>query len=199
MPPVLRPKSRSFARLWSIDDTIGTIALPSVNASTDTSGPSRYSSMTTRLPLLPNARSSMMRRTASSASPRVSQIRTPFPSASPLALTTSGASALFRYSSAPSASSNTSNRAVGMPYFCISRFENALLASISAARASGPKHGMPSACSRSTAPSASGSSGATTAKSIALSPAKRAMPSMSVALIGTHTASFAMPPFPGSA
>ena len=87
----------------------------------------------------------------------------------------------------------------GMPYFCIRRLEKTLLASISAARASGPKQGTPSACRRSTQPMASGSSGATTAKSMRFSAAKRATPSMSVALISTHSASCAMPPLPGRA
>ena len=51
MPPVLGPLSPSSARLWSMEETIGTSASPSVKLSTETSGPSIYSSMTTRAPL----------------------------------------------------------------------------------------------------------------------------------------------------
>ena len=94
MPPVLRPVSPSWARLWSMDETMGTMALPSVKASTDTSGPSKNSSMTTRSPLLPKAWSHMVCLTASSASRVFLQISTPLPSARPSALTTSGAGVL---------------------------------------------------------------------------------------------------------
>ena len=86
-----------------------------------------------------------------------------------------------------------------MPYFFIRFFAKALLLSICAAFASGPKQGTPAACSASTAPMASGSSGATTANSMPLSMAKRTMPSISVAAIFTQVASSAMPALPGSA
>ena len=86
-----------------------------------------------------------------------------------------------------------------MPYFFIRFLENTLLASICAAFASGPKQGMPMACRRSTQPMASGSSGATTAKSMAFSEANFTMSSIAVAEIGTQVASWAMPPFPGRA
>ena len=58
------------------------------------------------------------------------------------------------------------NSAVGIPYFFIRSLEKTLLPSMMAAFASGPKQGIPAASSASTAPSTSGSSGATTAKSM---------------------------------
>src|SRR5699024_157220 len=42
IPPVLRPLSPSSARLWSHEVIIGTIVLPSVKESTDTSSPGVY-------------------------------------------------------------------------------------------------------------------------------------------------------------
>src|SRR5699024_4243052 len=60
MPPVFRPVSPSPARLWSMLDTMGLTVLPSVKASTDTSGPWRNSSTTTRLPLSPKRLSTIM-------------------------------------------------------------------------------------------------------------------------------------------
>ena len=53
--------------------------------------------------------------------------------------------------------------AVGIPYFFIRFLENILLPSIIAAFARGPKQAIPASLSLSTAPSTSGSSGATTA------------------------------------
>ena len=90
IPPVFSPWSLSSARLWSMEDAMGTTVSPSVKDSTDTSGPVRNSSMTTVAPLSPNARSSIMERTAARAASRVSQINTPFPRARPSALTTAG-------------------------------------------------------------------------------------------------------------
>ena len=89
--------------------------------------------------------------------------------------------------------------AVGMPYFFISSLEKALLLSMTAARRVGPKHGMPISLSLSVSPIANGSSGMTAAKSIGCVLAKPTMPSISVAGMGTHSASSAMPPFPGRA
>ena len=108
MPPVFSPLSPSRARLWSIDDTIGTIVLPSVKARTETSGPSRNSSMTTVLPLSPNASPDIIERTAESASSLSAGMTTPLPSASPSALTTKGIGATEAYSSAFSQSEKTS-------------------------------------------------------------------------------------------
>ena len=85
-----------------------------------------------------------------------------------------------------------------MLYFCIRSLAKDLLPSIIAAFLRGPKARMPAASSASTMPSASGSSGATITRSGLCSLAKATMPSMSVALIGTHSASAAMPPLPGA-
>ncbi len=85
-----------------------------------------------------------------------------------------------------------------MWYFFISSLENALLASITAALALGPKAGMPASSRVSTMPRARGSSGATTTKSMAFSLAHFTMPSTSVAFTSTHWASWAMPPLPGA-
>ncbi len=48
MPPVFGPRSPSCARLKSCAGSSGTAVLPSHSANSDTSGPSRYSSITTR-------------------------------------------------------------------------------------------------------------------------------------------------------
>ena len=69
---------------------MGLTHVPSVKASTETSGPVRNSSMTTLAPLSPKIRSSMMERTASRALSLVSQMSTPLPRARPSALTTAG-------------------------------------------------------------------------------------------------------------
>ena len=175
------------------------MVLPSVNDSTETSGPVRNSSMTMRLPLSPKILSSIIDLTADFASSIVSAITTPLPSASPSALITAGIAAVSRYERALSISSNTSYSAVGILYFFISSFANTLLLSITAAALSGPKHLIPMASSASTAPRASGSSGATTAKSILFAAANSVIFSMSFAPMSMHSASFAMPPFPGSA
>ena len=86
-----------------------------------------------------------------------------------------------------------------MPYRFIKFLANTLLPSMAAAFFLGPKHRMPSALRASTAPKTRGSSGATTAKSTAWSLAKETMAGRSVAAMGQHTASAAMPPFPGRA
>ena len=93
----------------------------------------------------------------------------------------------------------TAYRAVGMPYFFIRSLEKTLLPSRMAAALLGPKQGIPTASSLSTAPRTSGSSGATTAKSMAFSCAKVVMASRSLAPMPVQTASAAMPPLPGAA
>ena len=91
-----------------MEDTIGISVSPSVKLSTDTSGPVRNSSITTREPDSPNIRSSMTACIAASASSRVCAIVTPLPRASPSALMTVGSGQLLIYSSAAPALSNTS-------------------------------------------------------------------------------------------
>ena len=162
MPPVFSPLSPSRALLWSIEETIGLTTLPSVNDSTLTSGPSRNSSMTTVSPLAPNLWSSIIVRSPSLASSRVSAMITPLPSASPSALITVGIGQVSMYSRAAFISLKISYSAVGIPYFFISFLENALLPSMIAAALFGPKQGIPFSSSMSTSPRTSGSSGATT-------------------------------------
>ncbi len=66
------------------------MVLPSTKESTETSLPVMNSSMTTLSPEAPNFRSSIISRSPSSAASRVSQIKTPFPSAGPSAFSTTG-------------------------------------------------------------------------------------------------------------
>ena len=77
-------------------ETIGFTVVPSVKDRTETSGPSRYSSITILSPLFPNFLSSMISRTAPQASSRVIATVTPLPSARPSALTTVGIGAVSR-------------------------------------------------------------------------------------------------------
>ena len=108
MPPVFSPVSLSPERLWSMEEIMGITHSPSVKESTETSGPSRNSSMTILSPLLPNFLSSMISLTAASASDKSWAMMTPFPSARPSALTTVGMGAVCRYARAASMSSKTS-------------------------------------------------------------------------------------------
>ena len=70
---------------------MGTMVLPSVKASTVTSGPVMHSSMTTLAPAAPKALFSIMLTTAALASSKVWATTTPLPSARPSHLTTMGA------------------------------------------------------------------------------------------------------------
>ena len=83
---------------------MGTTVFPSVKARTETSGPSRYSSITILSPLLPNLWSRIISTTAAFASARVFAMITPLPSARPSALTTVGTGAVSRKRSASSMS-----------------------------------------------------------------------------------------------
>ena len=80
MPPVLGPLSPSYARLKSCAGSRGTTVVPSVTANSDTSGPSRNSSITTR----------RQRSACATAAARSSVTRTPLPPARPSSLTTYG-------------------------------------------------------------------------------------------------------------
>ena len=146
-----------------MDETMGISVFPSVKASTETSGPSRYSSITTLSPLLPNLPPCIISVIVCMASSRLSAIITPLPRASPSALITMGRGAFSAYRSASSILLNVSKRAVGILYFFMRFLEKTLLPSIIAASARGPKQGIPAASSASTHPSTRGSSGVTTA------------------------------------
>ena len=175
------------------------IVLPSTKESTDTSRPVINSSMTIVLPALPNFLSSMISLTPASASSSVLQIRTPFPSARPSALRTIGNFAcVCKYSNAFCGSSKFSYPAVGIPYFFIRSFENALEPSRIAAFLRGPNTFSPRASKTSTTPPTSGSSIPIIVRSTSCSPAKSASFSNSIAPIGTHSAYSEIPAFPGA-
>ena len=119
--------------------------------------------MTTVEPDAPNLAFAIISVTAFTASSLVWAMITPLPKARPSALTTVGIGAVSRYASASESSVKISYAAVGMPYFFIRFLENALLPSMIAAAAFGPKQGIPFSFRRSTQPKTNGSSGATTA------------------------------------
>ena len=157
------------------------------------------SSMTIWLPASPNFLSPMISSAPRSASSRFWQIKTPLPSARPDAFRTIGKDAfVFKYPMAASLSEKVSYAAVGMWYFFIRSFENALLPSRTAAFFSGPNTRSPLALKTSTIPPTSGSSMPMTVRSILCPQAKSASFSNSIAPIGTHSASSAMPAFPGA-
>ena len=83
----------------------------------DASSPGRHSSITTRSPAAPNTRRSITSFRNAIPSSYVCATATPFPAASPSALTTTGSPCVSRYCSASSYSSKTVKGAVGMPHF----------------------------------------------------------------------------------
>ena len=99
---------------------------------------------------------------------------------------------------AASGLSKVSYAAVGMLYFFIKSFENALEPSISAAFFLGPNTLNPSASKASTTPITNGSSIPIMVKSITSSFANATNFSISVAAIETHSANCAIPAFPGA-
>ena len=165
-----------------------------MSANTDNSSPSRNSSITTSCPASPKIQSPSMDLTALSASCSVVQTTAPFPAASPDAFTTIGAPCLSIHASAAGRSVNVLCSAVGMPAFHISSLEYALLDSIRAALACGPKIGKPTFSKWSTMPSAKGASGPTIVKSILLDMAQPDRLPTSVASICTLSQSEAIPP-----
>ena len=175
------------------------IVVPSQNARTDTSRPVINSSITILLPALPKCLSNMISFTPALASSKSLQINTPLPRARPSAFNTIGNSAVSRYANAASALSNVSYAAVGISYFFIRSFENALDPSMIAAFLRGPNTLMFSFSKASTQPATNGSSGPTITKSIAFSFANATSLSKSITEISTHSASSAIPALPGAA
>ena len=174
------------------------IVLPSTKESTETSRPVINSSMIISFPAEPNFLSSIIFLTPSFASSSVLQIKTPFPRASPSAFNTIGNFAsVSRYLIAASGSVQFSYAAVGILYFFIKSFENALEPSRIAAFFFGPNARIPAASSSSTRPPTSGSSIPTITRSTSFSLAKATILSNSIAPIGAHSASAAIPAFPG--
>ena len=174
------------------------IVSPSTNERTETSRPVINSSMTILSPAEPNCLSSIRVLTPSLASSLVLQISTPFPSASPSAFKTVGYSAVSRYSSAASGVLKVSYAAVGILYFFIRSFENALEPSRIAAFFLGPNTRSPAASNASTIPPTRGSSIPTIVRSIFCSFANATSLSNSIAVIGTHSAICPIPALPGA-
>ena len=90
MPPVLGPVSPSPARLKSWAATRTRARTPSQIAMTESSGPVRPSSMTTRRPAPPKVAPESLARASAIASSRSAVTSTPLPAASPSVLTTHG-------------------------------------------------------------------------------------------------------------
>ena len=198
MPPVFGPVSPSPTRLWSCAAPRGNAVSPSHSANSDTSSPTRHSSITTAAPASPNARACIMASIAASASASVAATTTALPAARPSAFTTIGAPRRRTNSRAASASSNRSHCAVGMPAASQSSLVNALLPSSCAAARDGPMHGIEAASIASAMPATSGASGPGTTRSISLSCAKATSAEKSSGPIGTHVATSAMPGLPGA-
>ena len=166
------------------------------------SSPSKNSSITTRAPpalwLTPSVLSNSMKSTASWASCSVMATTTPFPAASPSALTTMGEPLASMYWCAASASVNVSNSAVGMRCRCIKALLKALELSNWAAAWVGPKIRKPLSRNTSTTPAAKGASGPTTVRPIFFSMAKAQ--SWWISVMGTfwRRLSLAVPALPGA-
>ena len=199
MPPVLGPRSPSKTALWSWADASGHTVRPSVSAKTETSSPSRYSSTTTRAPASPNTRRSSMSWIARSASTRSAHRTAPLPAARPSALTTARPPSSATNARAAAGSSKVPKRAVGMPCRSKRSLAKALELSSAAAAREGPKARCRLAVSASTSPSARGPSGPTTVRSIRSRLTRSAIAGTSSARTGTHSATLAMPGFPGAA
>ena len=196
MPPVLRPRSPSRARLWSWEVASGTTVLPSVSAKSEHSGPSSISSTTTSEPASPNAVKHSW--TPSRASCVVCATMTPLPAARPSALMTMGPPTLRTYSAQAASSVNDSYLAVGTPARSITSLANFFEPSICAALPLGPKTGMPSARTASATPATSGASGPITTRPMPFSRAKRATAAGSSWSTSAFWASWYMPPLPGA-
>ncbi len=127
MPPVLGPSSPSRARLKSCAGCSGRTVSPSVMANSETSGPSRYSSITTRSHAA----------AWSIAAWRSSVTTTPLPAASASSLTTYGGPNASSAASACSAVSHTCAIAVGTSAAAMTCLANALEPSSCAACGAG--------------------------------------------------------------
>ena len=134
MPPVFGPASPSNARLKSRAGGRPSAVTPSQIANTDSSSPSSSSSTTKSSPMPDTARS------AASSSSCVRQTKTPFPAASPSALTTHGGRA------------TASASGVGTPAACMTSFAKRFEPSIRAAAALGPNTATPPSRSASATP-----------------------------------------------
>ncbi len=188
MPPVFGPLSPSRARLKSWAGCSGTTVVPSVIAKSETSGPSRNSSITTR----PQAFACAL---ACSRSPVTT---TPLPAARPSSLTTYGAPKASSASSTSAGVVQTYERAVGTPAAAITSLAKALEPSSRAASFEGPKTGMPASRTASATPATSGASGPTTTSSAPSSAARALTARPSRASTWCSSATSAMPALPGA-
>lgn len=146
IPPVFNPTSPSPILLWSCAAGKALIVYPSENARMESSGPSRYSSMTISSPAAPNSLSTKTAFNACSASCLVSGKSTPFPAANPEAFRTTRSNPHeARYARASSYWEAVNDRkpAVGIAWRSIKSLESVLEPSRSAASGEGPKTGIP--------------------------------------------------------
>ena len=174
MPPVFGPLSPSPSRLKSCAGWSGRTVTPSVMAKTETSGPSRNSSMTTR----PQAAA------WASASVRSSVTTTPLPAARPSSLTTyGGAEGVERLDGllGGRADVGAGGRDVGRGHHVLGEG----LAALELRRLRGrPEAGDAAARTASATPATSGASGPTTTRSTPSSRASSATAAPSVASTG---------------
>ena len=158
-------------------------------ANRETSGPSRYSSITTRSQPFAWA----------TASSRSSVTTTPLPAASPSSLTTYGAPKASSASATSSAVSQTRAIAVGTSAAAMTSLANALDPSSWAAAALGPKQATPASRTVSATPPTSGASGPTTTRSAPTSRASAATAGPSIGSTSWRVAHAAIPGLPGAA
>ena len=164
----------------------------------ETSSPASHSSTTIRFAALPNRRSPKKSESAASSSASSVGRITPLPAARPSAFSTTGKPKRRAAARADASSWAISKAAVGIPCRAMNSLAKTLLPSISAAAWRGPKTGTPRISSSSAIPSASGSSGPTTARSMRTEAAKSAISSTSSTERGTRSAISAIPGLPGA-
>ena len=116
---------------WAGDS--GSTVVPSVTANSDTSGPSRYSSTTTRAQVAACA----------SAASRSVVTTTPLPAASPSSFTTYGDPSASSAAATSSGVEQTTDAPVATPAAAMTSLANALDPSRAAAAFDGPKQAMP--------------------------------------------------------
>src|SRR6478736_3194276 len=194
MPPVLGPASSSPTRLKSWAGASATTVSPSLMQKTDTSGPSRNSSTTSRPSGL-----ARQARACSTATSRESVTTTPLPAARPSSLTTCGAPSASSAVSTWSIVVQTWASAVGTSAAAMTSLAKDLLPSRRAASADGPKTANPASRHTSATPATSGASGPTTTRSTSCSRASAATAAPSRMSTGTQRAVASMPGLPGAA
>ncbi len=158
-------------------------------ANSDTSGPSRYSSTTTRSHPTACAR----------ATARSSVTTTPLPAASPSSLTTYGAPNASSAAADSSGVVHTCARAVGTSATAITSLAKAFEPSSAAASRLGPKQLIPRARTASATPATNGASGPITTRSAPRSAASEATASPSIGSTSCNVATSPTPGLPGAA